>query len=112
MRGPACSVAGRASDRYDFRVTASASKYDVCVIGGAGHVGAPLAVVMATKGLRTLVYDLDPVAMGTLAKGVFPFLEAGGEPELAKALASGNLSFTSDISALRGIPDLIVTIGG
>lgn len=87
------------------------SDYDVCVIGGAGHVGAPLAVVMATKGLRTLIYDLDPVAMASLATGTFPFLEEGGEPELAKALASGNLAFTTDISALRGIPDLIVTIG-
>lgn len=111
MRRRACSVAGSASDRYDFRVTTASAKYDVCVIGGAGHVGAPLAVVMATRGLRTLVYDLDPVAMATLAKGTFPFLEEGGEPELAKALASGNLSFTGDISALRGIPDLIVTIG-
>ncbi len=85
--------------------------YDVCVIGGAGHVGAPLAVVMATKGLRTLVYDLDPAAMATLARGTFPFLEEGGEPELARALESGNLGFTSDISELGGIPDLIVTIG-
>lgn len=92
-------------------MTERGSDYDVCVIGGAGHVGAPLAVVMATKGLRTLIYDLDPVAMASLASGAFPFLEDGGEPELAKALASGNLSFTTDISALRGIPDLIVTIG-
>jgi UDP-N-acetyl-D-mannosaminuronic acid dehydrogenase len=111
VRGRARSLGRDASARYDFGVTAPASTYDVCVIGGAGHVGAPLAVVMATKGLRTLVYDLDPAAMATLAKGTFPFLEEGGEPELAKALASGNLSFTTEISKLRGIPDLIVTIG-
>jgi UDP-N-acetyl-D-mannosaminuronic acid dehydrogenase len=111
VRRRAHSVASDAGARYDFGVTTAASTYDVCVIGGAGHVGAPLAVVMATKGLRTLVYDLDPAAMATLAKGTFPFLEEGGEPELKKALASGHLGFTSDISTLRGIPDLIVTIG-
>ena len=33
--------------------------YDVCVVGGAGHVGAPLAGVLASRGFRTLIYDIN-----------------------------------------------------
>ena len=30
----------------------SAPKFDVCVVGGAGHVGAPFAAVLAARGFR------------------------------------------------------------
>ena len=33
---------------------------DVCVIGGGGHVGLPLALTFADSGLRTVIYDIEP----------------------------------------------------
>ena len=86
-------------------------RYDVCVIGGAGHVGAPLAIVLATHGLRTLVHDIDQRALDTLARGDLPFIDEGAEPVLRKALAAGTLGFTADVGDAAGIPVLIVTIG-
>ena len=86
-------------------------QYDACVVGGAGHVGAPLAIVMATHGIRTLILDIDGKALASIADGRLPFLDEGGEPALRAALEAGMLGFTSDFGRTSGIPILIVTIG-
>jgi UDP-N-acetyl-D-mannosaminuronic acid dehydrogenase len=86
-------------------------RYDACVVGGAGHVGAPLAIVMATHGIRTLIHDIDRKALDTISGGRLPFLDEGGEPVLRAALDAGMLGFTSDYAATSGIPVIIVTIG-
>lgn len=87
------------------------NRYDACVVGGAGHVGAPLAIVMATHGIRTLVHDIDGKALETIAGGRLPFLEEGGEAALRAALDAGMLGFTSDYGDTSGIPVIVVTIG-
>jgi UDP-N-acetyl-D-mannosaminuronic acid dehydrogenase len=84
---------------------------DTCVVGGAGHIGAPLAILMATKGLRTLAYDVNRSALTQLAQGTMPFCEEGGELLLREALASGRLTFSSDPADLQGIPFMVITIG-
>lgn len=85
--------------------------YDICIVGGAGHVGAPLAIVLASKGFHTLVYDTNPEALRLLESGELPFLEEGGAELLLEILSAGNLGFTSDPARISGIPRLIVTIG-
>jgi len=85
--------------------------FDVCVVGGAGHVGLPLAIVLATRGLRTLIYDLDKPAMGCLALGAMPFVEEGAEPLLKDVLTKGMLGLTADPADLRHIPYIVITIG-
>lgn len=85
--------------------------YDICVVGGAGHVGIPLALVFAQKGFRTLIYDINKQALEQIASGRLPFLEEGGPQLLAEVLSSGRLGFTSDVARVAGIPNVIVTIG-
>lgn len=85
--------------------------FDVCVIGGAGHVGAPMAIVLANMGFRTLINDINQTAMDILSKGEMPFMEEGGEPMLRDALAKELLGFTSEVKDIAGIPILILTIG-
>ncbi len=92
-------------------MTNAHSAYDVCIVGGAGHVGAPLAVIMATHGLRTLVYDINERALSALAQGSFPYIEHGAEPLLRKALAAGTIGFSSDVSTAAGVPIVVLTIG-
>jgi len=86
-------------------------KYDVVVVGGAGHVGTPLSIVLAKKGFRTLIHDLNQSAMEKLAKGELPFIDEGGEPLLKEVLAAGALGFSNDVSDIRGIPYVILTVG-
>jgi UDP-N-acetyl-D-mannosaminuronic acid dehydrogenase len=84
---------------------------EVAVVGGAGHVGAPLAIVLAHHGLPTLIHDLNVKAMETLASGQLPFLEEGGESLLREVLARKLLSFDNDPASLAGVPYVVVTIG-
>ena len=86
-------------------------EYDVCVIGGAGHVGAPLAIVLANMGMCTLINDINQTTMDMLARGEMPFMEEGGKPMLRNALAKEMLGFTSELKDVAGIPILILTIG-
>ena len=87
------------------------STYDICVIGGAGHVGAPLATVLAARGFRTLIYDINDAAVRSIVGGRFPFLEQGGESMLRQALASGKLAGSSSREDIAAADVLVVTIG-
>lgn len=91
--------------------TRAKSDFDVVVVGGAGHVGAPLSIVLASKGFRTLVYDISQAALDTLASGKLPFMEEGGEPLLKEALKLKRLGFSKDVAAIKGIPYVVLTIG-
>lgn len=86
-------------------------KFDVCVVGGAGHVGAPLSIVLAKKGYRTLIYDISKRALQVLAKGELPFLEDGGEPMLKEVLHEGTLAFSDKVSDIRHAAHIVITIG-
>ena len=56
--------------------------FDVCVVGGCGHVGLPLALAFARSGLRVAVFDHNDAAVATVRAGKMPFKEAGAEPIL------------------------------
>jgi len=86
-------------------------KFDVCVVGGAGHVGVPLSLVLADRGIRTLIYDINPRALDQLRVGELPFMEEGGEPLLRRVLKADLLGFSTDPRDLRGIPAVVVTVG-
>jgi UDP-N-acetyl-D-mannosaminuronic acid dehydrogenase len=59
---------------------------DVAVIGGGGHVGLPLALLFADRGLRTLIYDVNPASVKTIRAGRMPFIEEGAPEILARVL--------------------------
>jgi nucleotide sugar dehydrogenase len=84
---------------------------DVCVVGGAGHVGVALALVLADNGFKTLVLDVNKAALETMAAGCLPFFEQGGEALLKKALAGGGLAFSSDAKSVARAAFVVVTIG-
>jgi UDP-N-acetyl-D-mannosaminuronic acid dehydrogenase len=86
-------------------------KYDVVVVGGAGHVGAPLSIVMASRGIRTLIHDLNEHSLSLLRAGQMPFREDGAEPLLRDALNRGLLGFSSSPGCIADVPVVIVTIG-
>jgi UDP-N-acetyl-D-mannosaminuronic acid dehydrogenase len=63
---------------------------DVCVVGGAGHVGLPLALMFADSNLKTVIYDLNASKLAQIQDGVMPFAEEGGQEMLRRVLANGN----------------------
>jgi UDP-N-acetyl-D-mannosaminuronic acid dehydrogenase len=84
---------------------------DVCIVGGAGHVGLPLAIVMARAGLRVGIYDVDRSALATIASGKMPSLELDAEPLLKEVLRSRNLTIVPDIQQVVGAEVVVITIG-
>lgn len=86
-------------------------EHDVVVVGGAGHVGLPLAIALADRGAKVQIYDLSEEAVQLVNRGVIPFLEPGAEPMLKKALAAGRLRATTDAAIVGEAENVIVVIG-
>ena len=34
-------------------------KYDICIVGGLGHIGLPLGIVFASKNMRVCLQDIN-----------------------------------------------------
>ncbi|MCL9664540.1 UDP-glucose/GDP-mannose dehydrogenase family protein [Curtobacterium albidum] len=64
---------------------------------GTGYLGATHAVSMAVLGYEVLGVDVDPAKVEALVAGRVPFHEPGLPEQLAAALASGRLRFTSSL---------------
>jgi len=84
---------------------------DLTVVGGAGHVGIPLVLSFAAKGLTVNVNDLNLDSLAALESGRLPFIEYGAEELLKDALRDGRLIFTSAPSDISASGPVIVTIG-
>jgi len=84
---------------------------DVCVIGGAGHVGLPLAITFADCGLKTVIYDLNSQHVEMIARGQMPFAENGAEPMLARVLATGTLEVCDTPNLLSDCKFVVLIIG-
>jgi len=81
------------------------------VIGGRGHVGLPLAVVNASLGRPTQLYDLDEQAIEQVRAGRPHFLEYGLEPLLEQVLADGMLRLSSDPRVLAEARFVVLVVG-
>ena len=84
---------------------------DVVVIGGGGHVGLPLAIALADRGSKVVVYDVSERAVATINSGVVPFSEPGAQPVLQKAIADGRFTASTDASVVATARNVIVVIG-
>jgi UDP-N-acetyl-D-mannosaminuronic acid dehydrogenase len=84
---------------------------DICVVGGAGHVGLPLSIVFAAQKQRVLIYDLNQNSMDVIRGGRMPFMEQGAEPLLKNALSKGLLAFTNRAEDVARAKTVVLTIG-
>jgi UDP-N-acetyl-D-mannosaminuronic acid dehydrogenase len=92
-------------------VAVSAHPYDVCVIGGAGHVGLPFGLICADSGLRTVIYDIDREKVGQIRSGVMPFVEEGAEEILHRVLLTGDLVVDDRPDLMSRCRFLVMIIG-
>jgi UDP-N-acetyl-D-mannosaminuronic acid dehydrogenase len=84
---------------------------DVAVVGGAGHVGLPLAMTFADSGLRTVIYDIDRPALAAIRRGEMPFAEEGGPETLGRVLAGECLEITDRPDLLTDCEFVVLIIG-
>lgn len=86
-------------------------KYDVCIIGGFGHVGLPLAIAFASKGLKTCAFDISSEKKQLIESKRMPFTEENGDAMLGSAIDSGNLFLSIDKNDIMQSKNVVITIG-
>ena len=86
-------------------------KSDVVVVGGCGHVGLPLAIVLASRSLQVCAFDLNSAAVTNVNSGKMPFDEPGASELLKQVLASKKFSASSDRKVISSAEHVIFVIG-
>jgi UDP-N-acetyl-D-mannosaminuronic acid dehydrogenase len=83
----------------------------IAVVGGGGHVGLPLSLLLVDGGFEVVIIDTDAAKIEKLKRGEFPFLEEGGPELLRKHAANPALSFSTRPDPIRDCDVLILTVG-
>jgi UDPglucose 6-dehydrogenase len=78
---------------------------------GCGYLGAVHAACMADLGHDVVGVEADAERASKLAAGQAPFHEPGFDELLEQALASGRLSFTTDMAAAAGAQVHFICVG-
>ena len=86
-------------------------KLDVVVVGGCGHVGLPLAIALADRGLRVMSYDINGGTVASVNAGRMPFDEPGATPLLQAVLESGSFGASTDPQIVSQAETVIVVVG-
>ena len=86
-------------------------KNDVIIIGGLGHIGLPLGIVFASKGLKVCLNDINKDAAKTVQNGELPYVEYGAETLLKKVLTNGNLSVSLEPESVAEAKYIIIAVG-
>ena len=87
------------------------SGLDLVVVGGAGHVGLPLALAFAEAGLTVGILDIDEAKIERVRAGEMPFIEGGADELLARILPTGRLELASDPAMILRTEVVVLVIG-
>ncbi len=85
--------------------------YDVCIIGGCGHVGLPLGMALADRGKKVVLYDINEKSIESVNKKQMPFMEEHADKLLGKVVENKKLSATNDTSVIKKSEVLVMVIG-
>lgn len=83
--------------------------YDICIVGGGGHVGFPLGLMFASKNNKTLLYDINNNVLNKIKKGLVPFKEEKAKLYLKKF--KKNIFFSTDFEDIAKCKFIIICIG-
>jgi len=98
------------SDAKTPRHSHQGAPVDLCIVGGAGHVGLPLGLAFAATGLSVALYDLNEGVLDQLQQGRMPFVEYGADEILPQVLGK-TLFLSSDARDVAAARVVIIAIG-
>ena len=84
--------------------------YDICVIGGCGHVGLPLAAAFAKEGKKVIINDINEKAIKLVENCQAPFMEDGLEDVLKQTIGK-TLFLSSDKKVISESEFVVVVVG-
>jgi UDP-N-acetyl-D-mannosaminuronic acid dehydrogenase len=83
----------------------------IVIVGGCGHVGLPLGIVLASRGKsHVTLLDIDPKKVAAVRDGRVPFMEAGAEALLQRVVGE-TLGATVDPTCLASANVVITVVG-
>lgn len=83
----------------------------VVIVGGGGHVGLPLGLVLADSGFETISLDISSEIVETINSGRMPFAEQGAQELLSKTLGNKSFCATTDHKVIESADVVVVVIG-
>lgn len=83
----------------------------ISIVGGCGHVGLPLAIALASRGLKVISLDVDEVKIEMVNSGILPFMESGAEEILKEVLRNGTFFATSNREMVSTTEIVIIVVG-
>ena len=81
------------------------------IIGGCGHVGLPLGIALADRGLSVALLDIDQAAVDLVNDGAMPFLEDGAQTLLSRVRSDRRIKATTNAAVISEVDAVIVVIG-
>ena len=84
---------------------------NICIVGGAGHVGAPLGLALSSKGFNVILVDKNKKNINKINQGEMPFLEEGCASLLKRMVYKKKIKATSDLSELKKCKYIIICLG-
>jgi UDP-N-acetyl-D-mannosaminuronic acid dehydrogenase len=82
----------------------------IVIVGGCGHVGLPLGLVFAEKGMHVTLLDIDAVKVEKVNSGEVPFLERGAD-SLLRRFIGRSLIATLDGTCVREADVVVAVVG-
>ncbi len=86
-------------------------KYDVTIIGGAGHVGLPLGLSFANKKIKVCLLDINKKNLNKIKNGIMPFIEYGAERILKKTIKNNYIDVTDNPVVISKSKYVFITLG-
>ena len=83
----------------------------VVIVGGGGHVGLPLALVLADSGFQAVSLDISKDVVDSINSGKMPFAEEGAQALLTSTLGNNSFYATTDHKEISSAEIVIVVIG-
>ncbi len=82
----------------------------VVIVGGCGHVGLPLGLLFASRGVKVTLLDIDAAKVEKVNRGEMPFMEQGAA-ELLRQVVGNGLEATLDASCLNAADAAVAVVG-
>tara|TARA_B100001964_G_scaffold244760_1_gene327766 strand:- start:61 stop:1242 length:1182 start_codon:yes stop_codon:yes gene_type:complete len=83
----------------------------VSIIGGAGHVGAPLGLALSSKGYNVILIDKNKENIKKINHGEMPFMEEGCSKLLKKMISRKKIVATLELNEVKKCKYIIVCLG-
>ena len=83
----------------------------ISIIGGAGHIGLPLAVKLTEKKFIVNIVDTNKKQIELIKKKIPPFKEKDLESRLSYAINKKRLLFSKELNSIKNSKFIIICVG-